>query len=113
LTFVLSIATAVSRIDNLEFLADVIPKTTTYKQFKEKRAKEAAREAAMEKGQTALNGNNAAENGTSRSPIGPSLLDVAANGNEGTLDQTAVTHASGGRSTMTVDPTSEDTEMED
>jgi len=84
------LATAVSRIDNLEFLADVIPKTTTYKQFKEKRAKEAAREAAMEKGQTALNGNNAAEN-----------------------DQTAVTHASGGRSTMTVDSTSEDTDMED
>ena len=112
MTFGLSIATAVSRIDNLEFLADVIPKTTTYKQFKEKRAKEAAREAATEKGQTA-NGNNAAENGTSRSPIGPSLLDVAANGNEGTLDQTAVTHASGGRSTMTVDSTSEDTDMED
>ncbi|GIK00029.1 hypothetical protein Aspvir_004042 [Aspergillus viridinutans] len=50
------LATAVSRIDNLEFLADVIPKTTTYKQFKEKKAKEASKEAAFEKGQRTLNG---------------------------------------------------------
>ncbi|PWY79287.1 histone-like transcription factor [Aspergillus heteromorphus CBS 117.55] len=51
------LATAVSRIDNLEFLSDVIPKTTTYKQFKEKRAKEATRDAAPEKGQRTLNGS--------------------------------------------------------
>ncbi|KAL4807832.1 histone-fold-containing protein [Aspergillus unguis] len=50
------LATAVSRIDNLEFLADVIPKTTTYKQFKEKRAKESAKDPSMEKGQRTLNG---------------------------------------------------------
>ncbi|KAF7118031.1 hypothetical protein CNMCM5793_007407 [Aspergillus hiratsukae] len=50
------LATAVSRIDNLEFLADVIPKTTTYKQFKEKKAKEASKDAAFEKGQRTLNG---------------------------------------------------------
>ncbi|EHA27850.1 transcriptional regulator family: Histone-like TF [Aspergillus niger] len=49
------LATAVSRIDNLEFLSDVIPKTTTYKQFKEKRAKE--KEPGPEKGQRTLNGN--------------------------------------------------------
>ncbi|KAJ6112946.1 hypothetical protein N7512_008270 [Penicillium capsulatum] len=47
--------TAVSHIDNLEFLSDVIPKTTTYKQFKEKKAKE-AKEGGMEKGQRTLNG---------------------------------------------------------
>ncbi|RAK96651.1 histone-fold domain-containing protein [Aspergillus ibericus CBS 121593] len=51
------LATAVSRIDNLEFLSDVIPKTTTYKQFKEKRAKETSKEAGPEKGQRTLNGN--------------------------------------------------------
>ncbi|KAL2865700.1 Rieske [2Fe-2S] iron-sulfur domain-containing protein [Aspergillus lucknowensis] len=50
------LATAVSRIDNLEFLADVIPRTTTYKQFKEKRAKETAKETGVEKGQRTLNG---------------------------------------------------------
>ncbi|KAL2827898.1 CBF/NF-Y family transcription factor [Aspergillus pseudoustus] len=50
------LATAVSRIDNLEFLADVIPKTTTYKQFKEKRAKETAKDTGVEKGQRTLNG---------------------------------------------------------
>ncbi|KAE8154504.1 histone-fold-containing protein [Aspergillus avenaceus] len=50
------LATAVSRIDNLEFLSDVIPKTTTYKQFKEKRAKEANKESEVEKGQRTLNG---------------------------------------------------------
>ncbi|KAJ5587561.1 uncharacterized protein N7459_003326 [Penicillium hispanicum] len=50
------LATAVSHIDNLEFLADVIPKTTTYKQYKEKKAKEAAKQSEMEKGQRTLNG---------------------------------------------------------
>ncbi|KAL1991160.1 hypothetical protein VTN49DRAFT_5664 [Thermomyces lanuginosus] len=61
------LATAVSRIDNLEFLADVIPKTTTYRQFKEKRAREGAQEAGLEKGQTTLNGTTTrAENGSAR-----------------------------------------------
>jgi DNA-directed RNA polymerase I subunit RPA43 len=46
----------VSHTDNLEFLSDVIPKTTTYRQFKEKKAKDAADQGAMEKGQRTLNG---------------------------------------------------------
>ena len=65
------IATAVARIDNLEFLADVIPKTITYKQYKENRANEAAAAASAtagadsdaissgpprERGQSTLNG---------------------------------------------------------
>ncbi|KAJ5653784.1 Histone-fold [Penicillium lividum] len=50
------LATAVSHIDNLEFLSDVIPKTTTYKQFKEKKAKEAGAPGELEKGQRTLNG---------------------------------------------------------
>lgn len=54
------VATAVSRIDNLEFLADVIPKTTTYKQFKEKKGKDTTvKGPEMEKGQRTLNGNAA------------------------------------------------------
>ncbi|KAJ5939804.1 DNA polymerase epsilon subunit C [Penicillium verhagenii] len=54
------LATAVSHIDNLEFLSDVIPKTTTYKQFKEKKAKEAAAPGDLEKGQRRLNGTTPA-----------------------------------------------------
>ncbi|KAL4942143.1 hypothetical protein BDV06DRAFT_193021 [Aspergillus oleicola] len=50
------LATAVSRIDNLEFLADVIPKTTTYKQFKQKQVKDSSKEVEVEKGQRTLNG---------------------------------------------------------
>ncbi|KIW86390.1 hypothetical protein Z517_01786 [Fonsecaea pedrosoi CBS 271.37] len=40
------IATAVSRVDNLEFLSDTVPKTKTYRQFKEEKAREAAAKAA-------------------------------------------------------------------
>lgn len=47
-------ATAVARIDNLEFLSDVIPRTTTFKQFKEKKAREAANGVSVEAGQTTL-----------------------------------------------------------
>ncbi|KAL1962880.1 hypothetical protein VTN77DRAFT_9058 [Rasamsonia byssochlamydoides] len=81
------LATAVSRIDNLEFLSDVIPKTTTYRQFKEKRAQEAAREAAMEKGQRTLNGSSTVtENGIDPSPSGPSILQNQTNNNNGHRD---------------------------
>lgn len=53
------LATAISHIDNLEFLSDVVPKTTTYKQYKEKKAKEAA-QGGLEKGQRTLNGSTPA-----------------------------------------------------
>ncbi|GAB7346790.1 hypothetical protein MBLNU459_g1890t1 [Dothideomycetes sp. NU459] len=50
------VASAVARIDNLEFLTDVVPKTTTYKEHKAKKAKE---DAARVNGQTTLtNGTN-------------------------------------------------------
>lgn len=50
------LATAVSRIDNLEFLSDVIPKTTSYKKFKEAKAKETKNNrGAVQKGQKTLN----------------------------------------------------------
>ncbi|OOQ85471.1 CBF/NF-Y family transcription factor [Penicillium brasilianum] len=58
------LATAVSHIDNLEFLSDVIPKTTTYKQFKENKAKDAAKHAEMEKGQRTLNGSSSVPSNT-------------------------------------------------
>ncbi|KAH0569239.1 hypothetical protein GP486_000056 [Trichoglossum hirsutum] len=48
------LANAVSRIDNLEFLSDVIPRTIPYKQYKEKKSKEAANGDAVETGEPAL-----------------------------------------------------------
>ncbi|KAH0541304.1 hypothetical protein FGG08_004228 [Glutinoglossum americanum] len=59
-------ANAVSRIDNLEFLSDVIPRTIPYKQYKEKKSKEAANGDAVETGQPTLKktSNQDAVNGT-------------------------------------------------
>ncbi|KAK1139174.1 hypothetical protein N8T08_001230 [Aspergillus melleus] len=97
------LATAVSRIDNLEFLADVIPKTTTYKQFKEKRAKEATKEAEYEKGQRTINGAlPAAEqtNGESEEPERVSEEKLSKSPRAPT-----VMHASGAVSTLVVDRT--------
>ncbi|KAJ9496576.1 hypothetical protein LTR99_008984 [Exophiala xenobiotica] len=51
------IATAISRIDNLEFLSDTVPKTKTYRQFREEKAQEAAAKAASSAAATA-NGVN-------------------------------------------------------
>jgi len=39
------VANAVARIDNLEFLSDVVPRTQSYRDFKEKHAKKAAERA--------------------------------------------------------------------
>ena len=70
-------ATAVSRIDNLEFLSDVIPKTTTYKKFKEKRARESANGAGMLSGQRTLNERRRVkENGSARDRREDSMLDL-------------------------------------
>lgn len=51
-----------ARIDNLEFLSDVIPRTQTYRQYKEKKA-EAANGVSIEPGQTTLDSRRAAANG--------------------------------------------------
>lgn len=52
----------------------MIPKTTTYKQFKERKAKEAAKKGGVEKGQRTLNGTGTATkkmNGTLREDMIP------------------------------------------
>ncbi|KAL8759767.1 MAG: hypothetical protein Q9184_003522 [Pyrenodesmia sp. 2 TL-2023] len=48
------LAGAVSRIENLEFLADVIPKTTTVREYREKKAKSGKPNARLSSGQTTL-----------------------------------------------------------
>ncbi len=58
----LTIAAAVSRIDNLEFLSDVVPRTTTFKDYKQKKAKKDAAPAPSS-GQTTLGDSMQRENG--------------------------------------------------
>ncbi|KAJ0420917.1 histone-fold-containing protein [Aspergillus carlsbadensis] len=101
------LATAVSRIDNLEFLADVIPKTTTYKQFKEKRAKETAKDTGVEKGQRTLNG---------APPPAPEIDEELQNGKKeasvprGSRPPTVMSLVDGGAESQTKD---DDVEMAD
>jgi DNA polymerase epsilon subunit 4 len=67
------VATAVAKTDNLEFLVDVVPKTTTFKEYKKKIAdKEAA------KGKKNVNGGAGAQTTLDGSGAGPSI--VSANG---------------------------------
>jgi hypothetical protein len=48
-------ANAVSRIDNLQFLEDVIPQTTTYREYKARRANKATKvPQPLQNGQTTL-----------------------------------------------------------
>jgi len=53
------VANAVARVENLEFLSDVVPKTVPYKQVKQRAAKEATGEKAdgIAKGQGTLDGH--------------------------------------------------------
>ncbi|KAK0253231.1 hypothetical protein LTR91_011036 [Friedmanniomyces endolithicus] len=54
------VANAVARVENLEFLADVVPKTTTYKAVKQKSAKDgtaAAPSGGLATGQGTLDGH--------------------------------------------------------
>lgn len=88
-------ATAVSRIDNLEFLADVIPKTTTYKQFKEKKEKEANKDAAFEKGQRTLNGTM------------PSMIKENGEGSQQKADKPSISPRAPSLSTLMADRTVE------
>jgi len=67
------LASAVSRMDTLEFLSDIVPRTVPYKQIKEKKARDQARDQArdsqangdaIEPGQTTLDGKKPPTNGT-------------------------------------------------
>jgi DNA polymerase epsilon subunit 4 len=64
----ISTASAVSHLDNLEFLVDVVPKTVPFKEVKEKKAPAGISkingESSVEPGQTTLDGMKPAVNGT-------------------------------------------------
>jgi hypothetical protein len=85
------IANAVSRVENLEFLTDVVPKTMSFKQAKQKQT-QALRDATMGlgalPGQRTLDGHMGAGGGAHVGvPVVPAHLDimdvVEGNGGEG------------------------------
>lgn len=79
-------ANAVARIDNLEFLSDVIPRTTTYKEYKERKARLAE---PLPSGQTTLGqprnlprrpaGINGFEGGKAVKGAGSEIMDARRN----------------------------------
>ncbi|KAJ5894213.1 transcriptional regulator family: Histone-like TF [Penicillium taxi] len=103
------LATAVSHIDNLEFLADVIPKTTTYRQFKEKKAREAA-DQPMEKGQLTLNGKKA---GDTNGDMGDTITKEEERSFSSPTSHTPAVPVSALMADRTVDTPDEDVEMKD
>jgi hypothetical protein len=74
------LANAVARIDNLDFLADVIPKTTTYRQFKDKRKREEASAAAAAAEAEEADDTPDAQNTTSAAPTLPPGQTTLSNG---------------------------------
>ncbi|KAL8827567.1 MAG: hypothetical protein Q9191_003105 [Dirinaria sp. TL-2023a] len=82
-------ANAVARIENLEFLADVVPKTVTYREYKQQKAGRTARKQEMlQSGQTTLDNSNAQQrrpNGITDAGNGPHIdqghpMEVTTNG---------------------------------
>ena len=67
-TLLTSIASAVSRLDNLEFLSDIVPRTVPYKAIKEKKPTAGSstngESSNIEAGQTTLDGKKPIINGT-------------------------------------------------
>ncbi|KXS99746.1 hypothetical protein AC578_10401 [Pseudocercospora eumusae] len=71
------VANAVARVDNLEFLSDVVPRTQTYKQFKQKQAKEAAAPAnGVGSGQGTLDGHLGAKEAQATNGAALDAMDV-------------------------------------
>lgn len=69
-------ATAVSRIDNLEFLADIVPKTKTYKQFKEEAAQREEAKKATVPGSGPFGLQNGANGDATPHPLQPRTIDI-------------------------------------
>ena len=67
------IANAVARVENLEFLSDVVPRTMTYKQFKQKQATK-PEPAAQQNGQGPLDGHLGAKE--AQATNGADVMDV-------------------------------------
>jgi DNA polymerase epsilon subunit 4 len=78
------VATAVAKTDNLEFLVDVVPKTTTFKEFKKKQAeKEAAKGKKVANGgggQMTLDGTGAGPSRVSANGDSAKAVEPETNG---------------------------------
>jgi hypothetical protein len=70
-------ATAISRIDNLEFLSDTVPKTKSYRQYREEKEREAEAKTAN------ANGDPNGTNGESSRSI-QTMMQNGTNGVNGT-----------------------------
>ncbi|KAL2039876.1 hypothetical protein N7G274_007279 [Stereocaulon virgatum] len=83
------LANAVARIDNLQFLEDVIPRTTTYREYKAKKASKAPTHLSqpLQNGQTTLDGARSLP----QRP-GPTAETAIDDGNmsDGTIDEPSV-----------------------
>ncbi|KAK4574804.1 hypothetical protein LTR86_001646 [Recurvomyces mirabilis] len=91
------VANAVARVENLEFLADVVPKTTTFKAFKQRQAKDVTNTTTTAGGET--KGDLANGQGT---------LDGHMNAGKGVVsagEEQAVNGASAAHEAMDVDDT--------
>lgn len=110
----ISLANAVARLDNLEFLVDIVPRTIPYKQVKEKKAPVGPilnGEGSMETGQTTLNVKGAATNGTNEyghDGNGDDADDLGANDPSAQLRMEI---RGAGPPTINGDQTSQDVEM--
>lgn len=77
-------ANAVSRVENLEFLSDVVPRTTTLKQHKQKVAKEAAAAPATSNGQATIDGHLGGKERATANGAADDAMDVdSPNNSEG------------------------------
>ena len=91
----LSTANAVSRVDNLSFLEDVVPKTTTVREYRQRKARAPAANPALSNGQTVLDasartlvqrtlgGNGAQEGQQGGAAIPPEVMDTLDNDGQG------------------------------
>lgn len=85
LALISNVAEAVARIDNLEFLQDLIPKTTSYGEFKAKKAaKTRIPSTTLQTGQTTLDGKRAQPQEVLQStPALPEAMEVDNNDQAG------------------------------
>ncbi|SMR58200.1 unnamed protein product [Zymoseptoria tritici ST99CH_1A5] len=110
------VANAVARVENLEFLSDVVPRTMTYKDLKKKQAQDAAAAPAtsngngLAKGQGTLDGHLGGKDAQAgNGAVDEEGMDVDGEDEEAEEDDTTLEEKVGGKSEVL----GQDTEMED